>query len=111
MKAYLVTVGDEYCFLIHGETRSKAKYRAYRCDPAGPHNHGEWETLMFDFKLKRLPLLDNKPITYENAKVAGFEYESEETDEHGDRLMAPAEEFPGSDCDCRVCKGKNNDQI
>lgn len=104
MKAYQVTVGDEYCFLIHGETRSKAKYRAYKYDPAGPHSHDEWDMLMFDFKLKRLPLLDDKPITYENAKAAGFEYESGDYDEHGDRLMAPADEF-FNDCNCSVCKG------
>lgn len=105
MKAYRVIVGDEYCFLIHGETRSKAKYRAYRCDPAGPHCHGEWEMLMFDFKLKRLPLLDNKPITYENAKAAGFEYESDEYDENGNTLYLTADEFP-SECDCELCRTK-----
>ena len=105
LKAYQVSVGGEYCFLIHGETRSKAKYKAYKCDPAGPHSHSEWETLMFDFKLKRLPLLDDKPITYENAKAAGFEYIDQDKmpDENGDQFADPEDFY--NDCPCYICTG------
>jgi len=49
-------------------------------------------------RAKRIPGLDNKPITYQNAKDAGFQYWD---DDAGDCLLP---EFFNNDCRCELCK-------
>ena len=94
---------DEWCSLIHGETRGKAKLRFLEC------TCGMGNDEFTEIRLRRLPGLDNKPITYQNAKDAGFEYSSMEFDENGDEIYNDPEHFI-NDCDCPVCReGKNVD--
>jgi hypothetical protein len=80
---------EEWCTLIHGETRGKAKSRFERCNPGG----GRYT----DIQLRKLPGQDDLPFTFLNAKAAGFEYENED------------ETIPGfiNDCDCPICRGGN----
>ena len=67
MKAWIVYYYDnEWCDLVHAETRGKAC--AYIRDVI------DTGLDFIDFRAVRLPGLDNKPITYENAVEAGFHY-------------------------------------
>ena len=91
MKAYWATCPDidgyaEWGMFIHGEDAGKAKSRAKRCEPSG-----EWEYV--GIRLKRYPVLDDKPFTPEDC--APLLYFPEEDGE--------AETYI-NDCDCEVCK-------
>lgn len=94
MLAYIASIkGEEWCTLVHGETRGKAKYRFYRNSP-------QWidkEDWVF-IRLRRLPGQDDKPFTFETALAAGFQYNNEMED--GD----PDPEGFTHDCDCPLCK-------
>jgi hypothetical protein len=63
MKAWIVYCGDEWNELTHANTAGKAKVAIMK-------------SIGFDNYIylgaKRLPGLDDKPITYQNAKDAGF---------------------------------------
>jgi hypothetical protein len=83
--------GEEWCSLVHGETRGKAKSRFYRAWADGWNSWNE-------VRLRRLPGQDDTTFDYETAKAAGFEYH----DEYGDG--SPAEFM--NDCDCEICGGK-----
>jgi hypothetical protein len=91
MKAWSVTYGDEWYTLMHAATRGKAIQRAMRqvCDMDNDY---------IGFSARRLPGLDDKPINYDNAKGAGFEYLD---DIEGQPI--PSEEFV-NDCPCGICK-------
>jgi hypothetical protein len=104
LKAYHCLIdpdGEPYTALIHGETRSKARWRAYRCDPSDPD---DFKWFMQNTVLTHMPLLDDKPITYENALAADFQYEDydQEPDADGNRFITP-EKFT-TECDCPLCK-------
>lgn len=91
MLAFIATFNEEdWCTLIHGETRGKAKARFVRC------NLGS-ELPYTDIRLRRLPGQDDLPFTSLNSKAAGFEYDVED------------ETIPGfiNDCDCPICRGGN----
>jgi len=92
MKAWIVFYADEYCALFHAETRGKAKLRMIE-------NYGDNDFLAY--RAKRLPGLDDKPITYQNAKDAGFEYTQDDSE-----ILAPESEFI-NDCRCDICKAEN----
>jgi hypothetical protein len=83
---------EEWCTLVHGETRGKAKSRFYR---AWWGDRDEWN----DIRLRRLPGLDDTPFTYEAAKAAGFEYA------HSEYAGGSPADFI-NDCDCEICGGK-----
>lgn len=92
MKAWVVSYDHEFCSLFHAETSGKAKMLLM----------GEYgrDGDFVDYRARRLPGLDDRPITYENAKAAGFEYQ----DESGDTI--PLEELIfTNDCHCDICKG------
>lgn len=76
---------------MHAETRGKAILRAMR-------NVNDSEAYT-DFRARRLPGLDGKPITYQNAKAAGFEY----WDGDNSETLLSEDEFI-NDCDCEICK-------
>lgn len=92
MKAYIARELDEWiCTLVHGETPGQAKTRAI--------GHGALETAEYlDVRLTRLPGLDDKPITFENAKSSGFEYVYEDGSE-----PIPENEFT-NECGCEICR-------
>lgn len=102
MLAYIVNFKDaDWCTLIHGETRNKAKYRFMRCEPTGWHDSSMWT----EIRLQRLPKQDDKPFTYEIAGAAGFRYGTDTYDENGNEIEHP--EWFSNDCDCEICnKGK-----
>jgi len=91
MKCWIVGIQDEWCSLVHIETRGKARAWAARM----------YDQEFVDLYARRLPELDNKPITHGNAKAAGFEYE----DESWGGFIKP-EEFI-NDCRCEICKTIN----
>ena len=93
-------VNEDWGCLVHGETREKAKHRFMRIEPSGWAEHDWWT----DIRLRRIPGLDDKPITYDSAKEAGFEYE-EEAD---DPMPLPPEEFYNF-CDCEICRPERMD--
>lgn len=87
MKAWVVSNGD-WCSLVHAETRGKAivQVRLY------VDNWNEFT----DFRAIRLPGLDNNPITYQDAKDAGFEYLND------DGTPISENDFT-NDCRCNIC--------
>ncbi len=97
MKAWIVGC-EEWVMLVHAETRGKAKTTVMGIT-GGDYN-------FTDFSAKRIPGLDDKPITYQNAKEAGFQYTdlvgTEEIDEDGYLL----EKYFINDCRCDICKGE-----
>jgi hypothetical protein len=88
MKAWIVFCGDEYCGLFHADTEGQAKLRMMYC-------YGGDDYLQY--RARRLPGLDGKPITYQNAKDAGFEY----SDGDSSRLLSELEFI--NDCQCHIC--------
>ena len=93
MKAWIVYYYDEWCSLVHEQTRGKACASVRDCIDTGLD--------FIDFRAIRLPGLDDKPITYENAAAAGFFYQSEfsDFDNMGDGAVAFV-----NDCSCGICK-------
>ena len=89
-KAYIARASDDWCGLVHGETPGKAKSRF--CANSILES---WDFLAV--RLRRIPGLDDKPITYENAKAAGFEFAGEE----GEPLDP---KYFENDCSCEICK-------
>ena len=84
---------EEWCALIHGETRGKAKANFMRWEPSGSGFYF-WNNI----RLLRLPGQDDKPFTYDNAKAAGFEYITGD----GDDFDGP--EYFSNFCNCELCK-------
>ncbi len=95
MKAWIVEDRfDEWVTLVHAKTTGKAKVEV-----------ASWFGSDFlSLNAKRLPGLDDKPITYQNALDAGFQYT---TDELGDEFT-PEYQFI-NDCNCDICKGIKNE--
>lgn len=94
LKAYQAEFEDgEWCVLIHGETAGKAKARFMRVQPDPWFDESMW----VEIRLKRVPGLDDKSITFENCQAAGFNY----TDEYGE--PGPESQFYNY-CDCPICK-------
>ena len=89
LKAWVVWCGDDWCTLIHGETRGKAQ--AFVMGHIGVGD-------FIDYSALRLPGLDGKPITFDNAAAAGFHYLDESTGDDED-----ASEFRNW-CKCEVCE-------
>lgn len=89
LKAWKVYIPDQWCSLVHAETRGKAIVQV-RC------NVSDFEEYI-DFRAQRLPGLDDRPITYQNAKDAGFEY----LDEYN--FLLPEDWFT-NDCHCEICE-------
>lgn len=91
MKAYVASFeGCDWVALIHGETRGKAKRMFWEC---APEQEGDY----IDIRMRRIPGLDDKPITYENAKQSGFEYRDDSVGE-----VLEEYEFDNY-CHCSVC--------
>lgn len=106
MKAYVAQFKDEeWCTLIHGKTRAQAKYNFLHWEPTGMADRSYWN----DIRLRRLPGLDDLPITYENAKAAGFEYAANEFDDDGNSLDDGPDHFV-NDCCCEICKKKEGSE-
>jgi len=103
LKAYIAELeGAEWCTLVHGETRGKAKSRFARSDLIDYLDSETWN----DIRLRRLPGCDNKPFTYENSKNAGFLYRDlEREDEFNNPVYCPPEDFI-NDCNCAICSNK-----
>lgn len=95
MKAWVVyPKGDDWCTLIHAETRGKAIQKVMDIyDP-------DWYSFI-DYKALRKPGLDGKSITYDNALDAGFRY----VDSDDQTRYLPKEYFI-NDCRCEICKGE-----
>ena len=94
MKAFFMHFDGEFAgMLLHGETRGKAKMR-FLNEALG---NGEYSAV----RGWRIPGLDNKPITYKNAKDAGFEY----TEEHDEEDTALPESMFDNNCFCEICRG------
>ena len=104
-KAYVAEFEDsEWCMLVHGETRGKAKANFLHWNP-GTDDPDGYEMI----RLRRLPGLDGLPFTFGNCARAGFYYEGEDGD--------PADHDPHNfvnDCQCDVCNppadGKDSDE-
>ena len=98
MNAWVVSSRyEDYCVLVHSETRGKAKAAA--C--------WDIECEFTEVNARRLPGQDDKPFTYENAKEAGFRY----TDEDGVYDHDQCESYLRPDeftnyCTCDVCRNK-----
>jgi len=92
---------EEWCMLVHGETRGKAKARFLRLDPSGMADNSYWNSI----RLRRLPGQDDKPFTYETTLAAGFQFAASEYDENGDGIDGGPDDFV-NDCDCEICKPK-----
>lgn len=91
MKAWTVSDrSEEWAGLFHAETEGKAKLK-------GMEEYGLDD--FTEMRAKRIPGLDDKPITHQNALDAGFQYWD---DENGDYLKP--EDFQ-NDCRCDICKG------
>jgi len=96
MKAFIAQFEDaEWCDLVHGETHGKAKSNFLRWNP-GTNDPGDYTMI----RLRRIPGLDDKPFTFENAKQAGFTYQEE-----GDEEPSPSDFI--NDCQCEVCQAPN----
>ena len=81
----------EWSTLVHAETRGQAIAKCQNM----------YEPLDFvDCRARRVPGLDDKPITFQNAKLAGFEYLD---DWDGDSISP--EQFV-NDCQCEICSSK-----
>ena len=96
MKAWIVYYYDnEWCSLVHAETRGKACAYVRDCYDKGFD--------FLDFSAIRLPGLDDKPITFDNAADAGFFYQNPDTG-----ILEPTElhqrEAFINDCNCKICK-------
>jgi len=87
--------GEDWVTLIHGVSRSDARERFLTVH----WGEGEW----IDIRGERLEGLDDKPITFDNAKAAGFVYVSWEYDEEGNQIEKPDQFI--NDCYCPVCRG------
>jgi hypothetical protein len=101
MKAWVVSdLSNDWCGLLHAETRGDAKVKASR----------EYYIDFVDVRVSRLPGLDDKPITYDNAKAAGFRYEDPlgdgEYDEYDGICYMKPEHFSNW-CRCDICTGGN----
>ena len=85
--------GEDWVQLCHGQTRGQALARFVRTCPLAME-YCNYE----DVRLTRLPGCDDKPLTQDNAKAAGFEF----TEEDG----GPLPEWWEWEnlCDCEVCK-------
>ena len=98
MKAWIVGDGN-WCELVHAKTAGKAKALV-------AVSRDEFVTM----KAKRLSGLDDKPITYDNAKAAGFRYEDPlgdgEYDEYDGICYMKPEHFSNW-CRCDICTGGN----
>ena len=95
MKAWIVSdFGDEWCSLFHADTAGRAKLRGLE-----EYNLDDFTTM----RAKRLLGLDNKPITYQNAKDAGFQFSDGGylEDGNGDGNLLP--ELFSNDCRCDIC--------
>lgn len=90
--------GEDWCTLIHGETRGKAKARFM---DAWSLEAKDWNSI----RMRRLPGQDDKPFTHEIAKAAGFSYSTGEEDENGDDITCGPEEFT-HDCYCELCRAE-----
>lgn len=104
MKAWNVYLEGEFCGLFHAETRGQAKMAfidAYGLDVIE----------FIDVGARRVIELDDKPITYENAKSAGFYARKVGFDDyvHADNSWEleyiKKEEFI-NDCHCKICRGE-----
>lgn len=93
MKAWVVSIPEDWCSLVHADTRGKAIVQV--------RQHISDYNEFTDFRAERLPGLDDKPITYQNAKDAGFEY----IDEYG---TGEPEDWFINDCYCGICTGKQD---
>lgn len=97
MKAWVVSdTSGVWCSLFHAETSGKAKLR------------GLEEYNLYDFtemRAKRLLGLDDKPITYQNAKDAGFEYLTDTSYDSNDEGKLDAKYFV-NDCVCELCRAE-----
>jgi hypothetical protein len=89
----------DWCLLVHGETPGKAKSRFLRIDPCDG-----WDGGYTDIRLTRIPGLDNRPITFENAHTAGFHYAYEEEGEPD----FDYEKAFSNECDCPICRAKGD---
>jgi hypothetical protein len=87
--------GEDYCTVLHAETRGKAKYRFARVDPAGNYDRSRWN----EIRLYRLPKWDNKPFR------KGDEYNQlfapDSYDDNGEGVY---DGYSWIDCDCPLCK-------
>lgn len=97
MKAYVARFKDEeWCTLIHGETRAKAKYNFMRWNPSDCE-HGDYIFV----RLHRLPGCDDKPFTAENIAAAGFTFSNGE--DEGDEWE---KDIFINDCRCNMCEAE-----
>jgi hypothetical protein len=97
MLAYVGFIeGEDWCCLIHGATRGKAKANFQRHAPI------IIDTSDFLFiRLRRLPAMDDKPFTPENLNAADWHY----VDEDGEPLSNA--NFI-NDCRCSICQTTNS---
>ena len=94
MKAYRAAFDqEEWCVLVHGETAGKAKARFMRVSPNPWFDNSMWT----EIRLLRVSGLDDKPITFENCQIAGFNYLDEEDE------PSPESQFYNY-CNCPICK-------
>jgi hypothetical protein len=100
MKAWIVDDGGDCCTLVHAETIGKAKLKGQSALNVDYYDY-------LYVRAKRIPGLDDKPITYQNAKDAGFQYidlYGGDSDEDG--YLKPELFF--NDCYCEICKGSKH---
>lgn len=93
MLAYVGELKDEeWCILVHGETRGKAKSRFASCNPEAPLDRYDFTFI----RLQRFPALDNKPFTRSTLDEADFHFSNENEDDPATRIFV-------NDCDCPLC--------
>ena len=89
---------EDWVMLVHGENANKAKRNFWNWNPEGNNGYADYT----EIRVKRVPGLDNLPITFDNAKKAGFSYY--DVDNMTEQLGA--NDFI-NDCDCDLCIFKN----
>ena len=100
MKAWIVSAtSEEWCSLFHANTSGKAKLRGLE-----EYNLSDFT----EMRARRLPGLDDKPITYQNAKDAGFQYGDGGYSEDGDGDGHLLPSFFSNDCRCEICDTSPN---
>ena len=98
MKGWIVWFGDDVCTLVHADTRGRAKL-------LGKGILGSDE--FTEMRALRMKGLDDKPITYQNAKDDGFQYTNGGYSEDGDEDGYLLPELFTNDCHCDICRRRH----
>lgn len=89
--------GEEWGFLLHAESRGKAKKSFVDWSPDPRIGYDHWT----EIRVRRVKGLDDKPITFDSTQAADFHL----VDENGEEDLDP-DEFINF-CRCDICRNTN----